>query len=119
MCHSASPVIRNPVAASQRACTCEDSRPTTGMVTINTRPPGESTRPASSAVYPASSCINKGSKAVAAYSATPSTNIIKLAAAKLKFLNSRSSITGDLCRSSQTINATIEMIEIAESVAMK
>ena len=60
MCHSASPVSKNPVAASQRACTRDDSRPTIGIVTIISRPPGDSTRPANSAVYPASVLYKQG-----------------------------------------------------------
>ncbi len=68
--------------------------PMKGNAPSNTKPAAERTMPADSAVYPMFTCRNWGTSTVVANDMPPTTNIIMLEVAKLKFSNSLTSTMG-------------------------
>src|SRR5580693_2381280 len=72
------------------------SMPTMGISASTTAPPPDRTSPAFSAVYPKTVWRNCGIVTRAPNSRTPKINIMRLAVAKLKFLNRCTSMMGGL-----------------------
>jgi hypothetical protein len=83
-----------PKAIRYRACSFVVNLPMMGISNSKTSPPAESASPASSEVYPTSVCRNCGISTRLLNNRIPKVNIIKLALAKLKLLNIRTSIIG-------------------------
>src|ERR1700721_576847 len=82
-------------------------------------PAAESASPANSEVYPKSVCRNCGIRTRELNSEIPRVNIIRLAPAKLKFLNIRTSIIGDFSNHSQTTSDIKHTAATTTKVVMK